>query len=520
MVSDYESGYFAPTTAYDAGLQSMANYTIAATTSLPDPPYSPPITGLLAVIAALVSLGTTVGNILVVLAFILERQIRQPSNYLIASLAVTDILIGMFSMPLYTLYLLRNYWPLGRLICDLWLSLDYTVCLVSQYTVFMITLDRFCSVKCPAKYRNWRTTRKIKIMIAILWLLPASVFLTIIMGWRKFHGTPLPPATTCLPAFQSDGLFTAVLVISYYWVTLVIMISLYIAIYRVAFNLHAKAKEKRNRLKAARNLANNNGDTLPLNGAVPEGQMLESKFDTNGRPNTRSENSESSRYCRQQEDSETSNDNSSDSVYCKAGRGCATKSGKLESCRESPIWKPRSSLPNDSIEWSAFNDNASQQASATKEGAEDYEREISVNTDSSSKERSGIVSVSRLLSQISNLRTKRKDANKISKPVKSRSENRAMKALRTITFILGAFIICWTPYHIVVLIAAFCKEKPCINDTLDQVTYWLCYVNSPINPFCYALANKQFKKAFIKILKGQYCKKISCQQLTRGRCHR
>lgn len=82
---------------------------------------------------------------------------------------------------------------------------------------------------------------------------------------------------------------------------------------------------------------------------------------------------------------------------------------------------------------------------------------------------------------------------------KSKSENRARKALRTISFILGAFVICWTPYHILAMIEGFCQ---CINGHVYMFAYFLCYANSPINPFCYALANQQFKKTFTRIIKG------------------
>ncbi|CAI9719121.1 muscarinic acetylcholine receptor M1-like [Octopus vulgaris] len=84
---------------------------------------------------------------------------------------------------------------------------------------------------------------------------------------------------------------------------------------------------------------------------------------------------------------------------------------------------------------------------------------------------------------------------------KSKSENRARKALRTITFILGAFVLCWTPYHLMVAIIGMGGGNSEVSVTLYKITYWLCYLNSPINPFCYAFANVQFKRTFLRILR-------------------
>ncbi len=51
-------------------------------------------------------------------------------------------------MPFYTIYLLLDEdWPLGKITCELWLALDYTVCLASQYTGELSTSN---SVMAPA----------------------------------------------------------------------------------------------------------------------------------------------------------------------------------------------------------------------------------------------------------------------------------------------------------------------------------------------------------------------------------
>ena len=254
----YETGLNVPCLVNDTCIFSFNSTTGLNGTALADKknPYSTWQLVLLGLIAGGTSLMTILGNLIVILSFVVERAIRQPTNYFILSLAVSDMVIGTFSMPFYTVYLLTGkYWPLGEFLCDLWLSLDYTACLTSIYTVFCITIDRFCSVKIPAKYRNWRSENKVLVMIAFTWIVPVMVFFTSIFGWQYFVGKRTVPTGMCYVQYMEDPLFNLFLQIGYFWVTLTVMCVLYTGIYKVALDLQRKSEAKHKKMTSLVSMA-------------------------------------------------------------------------------------------------------------------------------------------------------------------------------------------------------------------------------------------------------------------------
>ena len=105
--------------------------------------YSPEVILLISVFAGSASLLTVVGNVVVILSFIINKTLRNFSNYMILSLALSDLTIGAFSMNVYTTYNVRKKWILGPEMCKAWLSVDYTASNASVMNLLVICVDRF-----------------------------------------------------------------------------------------------------------------------------------------------------------------------------------------------------------------------------------------------------------------------------------------------------------------------------------------------------------------------------------------
>lgn len=120
---------------------------------------------IIATLAAFLSIVTVLGNILVMISFKIDKTLQTISNYFLFSLAVADFAIGLISMPLFTVYTILGYWPLGPMVCDTWLALDYLASNASVLNLLIISFDRYFSVTRPLTYRAKRTTKKAACMI-------------------------------------------------------------------------------------------------------------------------------------------------------------------------------------------------------------------------------------------------------------------------------------------------------------------------------------------------------------------
>ena len=73
-----------------------------------------------------ITIWTILGNILVILAFTIDKQIRQGgmSNYLIINLAFSDLLLGTVVLPFSASYSTFGIWYFGKIFCEIWLVID------------------------------------------------------------------------------------------------------------------------------------------------------------------------------------------------------------------------------------------------------------------------------------------------------------------------------------------------------------------------------------------------------------
>ncbi|XP_036404464.1 alpha-2Db adrenergic receptor-like [Megalops cyprinoides] len=393
----------------------------ATSTSAPrTSPHSLAAAAFIILVVTIIILVTIVGNVLVVVAVFTSRALRAPQNLFLVSLASADILVATLVIPFSLANEVMGYWYFGSTWCAFYLALDVLFCTSSIVHLCAISLDRYWSVTKAVSYNLKRTPKRIKCMIAVVWVISAVIsFPPLIMTEHNEHECLLNNETwyilsSCLVSFFAPG---------------VIMILVYCKIYRVA-------KQRSSTVFVAKN------------GLERQPSQSETCFVRKDKFEMESPSSQSSGSNQRQEE-----------------------------------------LDDIDLEESCASDNKPRNSRFSK-------RRKVEGSDCCPKQSCRLSWASNRASELFQEQKTRQQAISKTKVAQMREKRFTF----VLAVVMGVFVLCWFPFFFTYSLHAICRKSCTIPDALFNLFFWIGYCNSSVNPIIYTIFNRDFRKAFKKII--------------------
>ncbi|XP_015783084.1 5-hydroxytryptamine receptor 2A-like isoform X2 [Tetranychus urticae] len=341
-----------------------------------------------------------------------------------------------------------RYWPFGTLTCNFWVTCDVLCCSSSIYHMCFISVGRYVGIKNPLHARQARllvSRRAVLFKIVLVWLIAALITSPITILGIADSSNIMPESAVCS---ISNKYFLIIGAFSAFYLPMIIMVNSYVLTVRL---LRRKAK-----------FCKNSGE----HGKWP--------------PSARSSINRKSHE--NQGDNGKYSGSSGNQNYCK-------KDFDTGKCKNTFTSKTRS-------------------LHSISDGADDFQRKTNHNH-LGGKRLSSTGSLLRghfgteIRSRISkHYNTQPMMIRTLGSSVQVRTEQKATQVLGLVFFL---FIICWSPFFTRNLIEAIFTDIQMPN-SLPTIFLWLGYFSSTINPVIYTIFNRNFRRAFRRILLCQTIK--------------
>ncbi|CAF0782654.1 unnamed protein product [Brachionus calyciflorus] len=388
---------------------------------------------------------TIFGNILVLLAIFVNFHLKSPTHYVMGSLAVADLLMGVVIFPISSIQLYFDRWLFGEKLCEFWLTTDVLCSTASIYLVLVISIDRYIGITRPLRYSLIMTKRRTYLIILSAWSISLFVSLAPQIGMKSLQIVNMQCEVNENMAYT---LFSASFS---FFIPLVIILIVYYRIYK-------EATAQSNFLKTGTKTSNDGS------GAIITLRVHIGPTTTKRVPLT---------------------------CTCKNDKNPTTKKNSAMKKEESENFSSYSLDKENNIETSKYllNERIGNQIGSNKDPHSKI-RKYSRNDDckfchlkpnASSLLKNNLTGSSGLLS---------------SKIAKFKTEK---KAAKTLGIVVGCFLICWFPFFITLPIRGFKLFE--IPKSICTVFFWLGYCNSAMNPLIYGLSSREFRRAYNGILK-------------------
>ncbi|XP_034841356.1 5-hydroxytryptamine receptor 2C [Maniola hyperantus] len=406
-----------------------------------------------------------VGNILVCLAVCLDKRLQNVTNYFLLSLAIADLLVSLFVMPMGAIPGFLGYWPLGVVWCNVYVTCDVLACSASIMHMCFISIGRYLGIRNPLKSRHHSTKRVVVIKIALVWLLSMFVSSSITVLGLINRSNIMPTPDLCVINNRLFWVFGSLVA---FYIPMLMMV--------VSFALTVQLLKSQARLAAT-----------PVPGGTHRRQC--GGFD-NGQQYARRLGARSS-----------------------PDLSPRTNVSRQLTWRVTSTSRPQRNKIGMSVshpQLSYMNGCGNGTGSVCSRRGHD----VATQTPPSivAETRRARLKPLKLSLAAPNALSLRFLANR--KKDRSMSANAVaneQKATKVLGLVFFTFVLCWAPFFLLNILFASCPACIVPEHVVD-ICLWLGYVSSTINPIIYTIFNRTFRAAFLRLLR--------CHCSRRGRCTR
>ncbi|XP_026197580.1 trace amine-associated receptor 1-like [Anabas testudineus] len=167
------------------------------------------------------------GNLFIIISIIYFTQLHTPTNSLILSLAVADLLVGILVFPFSTRFTVSSCLYHENSFCKARSSFDATLSTASVLNLCCISIDRYYAVCHPLTYRTKMNFHVVVIMILVSWTVSVLVAVGFLVAGLHYE--------KCEAACLRDVLLANILgPIFAFYLPVIIMLCIYLKIFLVA----------------------------------------------------------------------------------------------------------------------------------------------------------------------------------------------------------------------------------------------------------------------------------------------
>ncbi|XP_043105801.1 trace amine-associated receptor 13c-like [Puntigrus tetrazona] len=134
---------------------------------------------------SLLSAWTVFLNLLVIISISHFKKLHTPTNLIILSLAVADILTGLIVMPLEAIKLIETCWYFGNTACGLFTITLGVIISASLSNLVLIAVDRYVALCHPLRYPQKITKTKTLMTICLCWFCSSAYISALFCSNRR-----------------------------------------------------------------------------------------------------------------------------------------------------------------------------------------------------------------------------------------------------------------------------------------------------------------------------------------------